>query len=150
MNIRDNTSTRLINHANDVSFMGDYKTPNNTTEIILSKGLRTSVIEDALLFHKPGDTITDNNSLNQLKLPLGTDLSDLKTTVFDMQDYISTVPKVLFKCYNSFADIPTTVCDYETLLHCYKSNVFSRVAIMYSFQDTQGFFPSSISIEKKN
>jgi hypothetical protein len=47
----------------------------------------------------------------------------------------------LFKCYNSFADIPTTTQDYETLLHCYKSNVFSGVTIMYPFSDEKGFFP---------
>jgi hypothetical protein len=57
--------------------MGDYKTPNNTTDIVLSKGLRTSVSSDKIVFHKPGDTITDNSSPNQLKLPFGTDLTNI-------------------------------------------------------------------------
>jgi hypothetical protein len=33
------------------------------------------------VFHKPGDTITDNSSPNQVKLPYGTDLTNLKTNL---------------------------------------------------------------------
>jgi hypothetical protein len=57
--------------------MDDYKTPKNTTDIILAKGLRTSVTNNEVVFHKPGDTITDSSSPNQLKLPFGTDLTNI-------------------------------------------------------------------------
>jgi hypothetical protein len=59
--------------------MGDYKVPNNTTDIILPKCFRTSVTENEVIFHKPGVAITENISPNQLKLPFGTDLTNLET-----------------------------------------------------------------------
>jgi hypothetical protein len=58
----NNISTTLINHTNNVSFMNNYTTPNNTTDIVISKGFRTSVTDNEVVFHKPGDTIIDNSS----------------------------------------------------------------------------------------
>jgi hypothetical protein len=59
----------LINHKNDVSFITYYPNSINTTDIILSKGFRPSVINNEVVFYKPGDILTNNNSPNKLKLP---------------------------------------------------------------------------------
>jgi hypothetical protein len=67
--------------------MKDYTTPNNTTDIVLSNGLRTSVTDNEVVFHKPGDTITDNCSPNQVKLPFGMDLTNI--------GYTQTIPESL-------------------------------------------------------
>jgi hypothetical protein len=87
VNGKDNTSTRLINHVNDVFFVGDYKTPNNTTDIILSKGLRSSITEDALIFHKSRDTINDNYySQHAMVFPFQTDLIDWENVCSPVKD----------------------------------------------------------------
>jgi hypothetical protein len=69
--------TILINRENDISFITYYPTLNNNTDIILSKGLRTSVTNNEVVFHKQGDTITDNSSPNQLIIPYGRDFRTL-------------------------------------------------------------------------
>jgi hypothetical protein len=53
-----------------------------TKNIVLSKDLRTSVIENALAFHKLGNIITDNSSPNQVKLPFNTDLTNYNKISF--------------------------------------------------------------------
>jgi hypothetical protein len=67
-----NQTTLKVNE-NDVSFKHYY----SNDDIVLSRGLRTSVTDNEVVFHKPGDTITDNSSTNQVKLPFGMDLTNI-------------------------------------------------------------------------
>jgi hypothetical protein len=82
VNSIDNTYTKLITHANDVSFIKNYTTPNNSTDIILSKNLRTCVTNGEIIFHKPGNKITDNNFLHELKLLFSTYLTNYNKVTF--------------------------------------------------------------------
>jgi hypothetical protein len=70
---------RLVVNENDASFEND-NYPNQN--IVLSKGLRTSITENEVIFHKPGDTITDKSSPNQVKLPFNTDLTNYNKPIF--------------------------------------------------------------------
>jgi hypothetical protein len=79
--ILGNEFTTLINRQNNVSFMKNYQYSNNSIDIIPAKGLRTSITNNEVVFHKPGDTITDNSSQNQVKLPFGMNLSNLVTRI---------------------------------------------------------------------
>jgi hypothetical protein len=40
-------------------------------EIIIPYELRTSIGDNGIIFHKPGDEITNNTSPHQLKIPFG-------------------------------------------------------------------------------
>jgi hypothetical protein len=40
-------------------------------EIIIPYWLRTSIGDNGIIFHKPGDEITDNTSPHQLEIPFG-------------------------------------------------------------------------------
>jgi hypothetical protein len=76
---RNYNSVKLKVKDNNVSFEND-NFPN--TNMVLSNGFRTSVTNNEIVFHKPGDTITDNSSLNQLKLPFKTDLTNYNKPTF--------------------------------------------------------------------
>jgi hypothetical protein len=76
----DANRVRLKANSNDMSFEID-NYPNEN--IVLARGLRTSVTNNEVVFHKPGDTITDNNSPNYVKLPFGMNLSNLESSVFN-------------------------------------------------------------------
>jgi hypothetical protein len=107
VNEKDHISTKLINHVNDVSFMDHNNlSPNNTDDIIISKGLRTSVTDNEVVFHKPGDTITDNTSPNQVKLPFGMDLTNIgsRLTAVESESYAQVIPDSL----NTYSPIVNT------------------------------------------
>jgi hypothetical protein len=83
VNTKDSASTTiLINHTNNVSFMKYYTTPNNTTDIVLAKDFRTSVTDNEVVFHKPGDTITNKSSPSQVIICYNTDLINYNKTTF--------------------------------------------------------------------
>jgi hypothetical protein len=44
---------------------------NSNNEIMISSGLRTSIGNNGIIFHKPGDKITNNTSPHQLEIPFG-------------------------------------------------------------------------------
>jgi hypothetical protein len=68
----DILTMNLINRKDDVSFIDTYDVaPKNTEDIVLAKGLRTSVTN-----------ISDNSSPNQLKLSFGTDLTNYNKATF--------------------------------------------------------------------
>jgi hypothetical protein len=83
LRIQNNNGTVIYNNGNearlkvkynDVSFEDDNSPKKN---IVLARGLRISVTDNEVVFHKPGDTITDNSSPNQVKLPFGLDLTNI-------------------------------------------------------------------------
>jgi hypothetical protein len=43
------------------------------------------------VFHNPGDTITDNTSPNQVKLPFGTDLTNIGTGLTNLESRLTTL-----------------------------------------------------------
>jgi hypothetical protein len=44
---------------------------NSNNEIMIPYGLRTSIGDNGIIFHKPGDGITNNTSPHQLEIPFG-------------------------------------------------------------------------------
>jgi hypothetical protein len=97
---------RLKANSNNVSFE-DNSYPNKN--IVLAKGLRTSVTDNEVVFHKPGDTITDNSSPNQVKLPFGMDLINIGYTpaipedlnTFDLNKQTSGTDNSVFNYYRN-------------------------------------------------
>jgi hypothetical protein len=57
-----------------------------------------------------------------------------------MQNYIPTIPKELFKYYESFADIPTNTVDYKILFNYYKYNSSYEVAVMSTNTAGSGYY----------
>jgi hypothetical protein len=90
-NNKENVVTTLINSLNDVSFMENYKTPYNTTDVVLSNDFRTSITNYEVVFHKPGDVITDNSSQNQVKLPFGTNLTNIRTDLTNLENRLTSL-----------------------------------------------------------
>jgi hypothetical protein len=61
------------NEYTDALVMTNYnaKQNNSNNEIIIPYGLRTSIGDNEIVFHKHGDVITNNTSPNQLEFPFG-------------------------------------------------------------------------------
>jgi hypothetical protein len=88
--ITNGNETKLTPYSNYLSCQSGYN-PSYTTDSILSKGLRTSVTDNEVVFHKPGDTITDNSSPNQVKVPFGTDLTNIGTDLTNLETRLTTL-----------------------------------------------------------
>jgi hypothetical protein len=54
-----------------------------------------------------------DDNIDFLNVQVG-DVSTLKTAVLVMENYIPTIPKVLFKYYECFSGIPTNTVDQNT------------------------------------
>jgi hypothetical protein len=115
----------LTVNSNNVSFEND-SYPNKN--IVLGIGLRTSITDNQVVFHKPGDTITANSSQNQLKLLFKADLTNLKTKLSTLENsgsgsnYLVTFRQSIIdhtsinSPYNTLKDTITIVQKYPTII----------------------------------
>jgi hypothetical protein len=120
--IANGNETKLKPYSNYLSIQSSYNS-DYTTDIILARGLRTSVTDNEVVFHKPGDAITDNSSPNQVKLRFGMDLTNI--------DYTPAIPEDL----NTFTLNRQTSGTDNSVFNYYRNTNISQIGVIVGTND---------------